>query len=525
MPRAAVVGDQLLPSAIRAIVGSDQGHAGSTPRPRRRHAGAMTETLTYKQLRRSRSDRMVAGVSGGLGRYFDVNPVLYRVGFVVLALLGGAGILIYLAAALVIPDEGQERVDRRAGVARAPQTGRGGCSGSRSSHRLGDRAALAGALLGRAASPGCSCSSPGSSCSPLGPRLWSEITTARARGRGGPAGAPPPAAAAARARSRSRPPCSACSSSRPACSASSPRRASTSRGRSRSRSRAGAVGVAVVVGAFLHLRVGGLVVIGALLGAAAILASTIDLKLDDGVGDRSYAPHDGRRRSTTRTSSASASSSSTSSNLALPPGEHHVITASVGIGHLLVTVPPGVAVHVESHVDWGDSERARERRQRPRRRPHDRPAGAARTRRCSSSTPTSAPARCEVKRAVAMTAMALPRLRQSADERVLAGVCGGIAEAIDVDPTLVRLVFALLALAGGAGIALYVGALALHARAALDRRCCRCCSPASLVLQRARALGSGDPRARADRGRARAALAPRRLAATRRAALARGARR
>ena len=69
----------------------------------------MTETLTYKQLRRSRSDRMVAGVSGGLGRYFDVNPVLYRVGFVVLALLGGAGILIYLAAALVIPDEGQEQ--------------------------------------------------------------------------------------------------------------------------------------------------------------------------------------------------------------------------------------------------------------------------------------------------------------------------------------------------------------------------------------------------------------------------------
>src|SRR5262245_46570424 len=69
----------------------------------------MTETVTYKQLRRSRSDQMVAGVSGGLGRYFDVNPVLYRVGFVVLALLGGAGILIYLAAALVIPDEGQEQ--------------------------------------------------------------------------------------------------------------------------------------------------------------------------------------------------------------------------------------------------------------------------------------------------------------------------------------------------------------------------------------------------------------------------------
>jgi signal transduction histidine kinase len=59
--------------------------------------------------------------------------------------------------------------------------------------------------------------------------------------------------------------------------------------------------------------------------------------------------------------------------------------------------------------------------------------------------------------------MALPRLRQSTHHRVLCGVCGGIAEAIDVDPTLVRLVFTLLALAGGAGIALY-GAIWLYMR-------------------------------------------------------------
>jgi len=51
---------------------------------------------------------MVAGVCGGLGRYFDVNPAYYRVGFVVLALIGGAGILIYLAALLVIPEEGED---------------------------------------------------------------------------------------------------------------------------------------------------------------------------------------------------------------------------------------------------------------------------------------------------------------------------------------------------------------------------------------------------------------------------------
>ena len=60
-----------------------------------------------RRLERSRSDRMVAGVAGGLARYFDIHPAVYRVGFVVLTLLGGAGIIIYLALALVMPDEGK----------------------------------------------------------------------------------------------------------------------------------------------------------------------------------------------------------------------------------------------------------------------------------------------------------------------------------------------------------------------------------------------------------------------------------
>ena len=70
-----------------------------------------THTLSdgnVRRLERSRSDRMVAGVAGGLARYFDIHPAVYRVGFVVLTLLGGAGILIYLALALVMPDEGKE---------------------------------------------------------------------------------------------------------------------------------------------------------------------------------------------------------------------------------------------------------------------------------------------------------------------------------------------------------------------------------------------------------------------------------
>jgi phage shock protein PspC (stress-responsive transcriptional regulator) len=66
-----------------------------------------TQIPDLERLQRSRSDRMLAGVCGGLARYFEIHPAVFRVGFVVLTLLGGAGILIYAAAALVMPDEGK----------------------------------------------------------------------------------------------------------------------------------------------------------------------------------------------------------------------------------------------------------------------------------------------------------------------------------------------------------------------------------------------------------------------------------
>ena len=72
------------------------------------HITDIPEIPEIRRLQRSRSDRMVAGVSGGLARYFEIHPAVFRVGFVVLTLLGGAGILIYAAAALVMPDEGKD---------------------------------------------------------------------------------------------------------------------------------------------------------------------------------------------------------------------------------------------------------------------------------------------------------------------------------------------------------------------------------------------------------------------------------
>jgi phage shock protein PspC (stress-responsive transcriptional regulator) len=68
----------------------------------------ITHTPQIKRLERT-SDKVIAGVCGGLGRYFDLSPAVFRLGLVVLTLLGGAGILVYLAAVLVMPAEGAEQ--------------------------------------------------------------------------------------------------------------------------------------------------------------------------------------------------------------------------------------------------------------------------------------------------------------------------------------------------------------------------------------------------------------------------------
>lgn len=68
---------------------SDPGPSADRPRP----------------LRRSRDDRVIGGVCGGLGRYLGVDPVLLRIAFVILAIAGGGGIVVYLVAWALIPAE------------------------------------------------------------------------------------------------------------------------------------------------------------------------------------------------------------------------------------------------------------------------------------------------------------------------------------------------------------------------------------------------------------------------------------
>lgn len=61
-----------------------------------------------RSLRRSAGDRLVAGVAGGLAQYLDVDVVVVRVAMVALALLGGLAVPIYLAAWLLVPEEGSD---------------------------------------------------------------------------------------------------------------------------------------------------------------------------------------------------------------------------------------------------------------------------------------------------------------------------------------------------------------------------------------------------------------------------------
>ena len=58
-----------------------------------------------RKLYRSRTDRKLAGVCGGLAQYFNVDATLIRVLFVALAVLGGSGLVIYLAMWAIVPNE------------------------------------------------------------------------------------------------------------------------------------------------------------------------------------------------------------------------------------------------------------------------------------------------------------------------------------------------------------------------------------------------------------------------------------
>lgn len=59
-----------------------------------------------KKLYRSRDERMIAGVAGGLGEFFSIDPTIVRLLFVLSVFFGvGAGLLVYIVLMLVVPEE------------------------------------------------------------------------------------------------------------------------------------------------------------------------------------------------------------------------------------------------------------------------------------------------------------------------------------------------------------------------------------------------------------------------------------
>ncbi len=58
---------------------------------------------SYKTLYRSEEDRLIGGVAGGLGEYFDIDPTIVRLIFILVTIFGGSGILVYLLLWIFIP--------------------------------------------------------------------------------------------------------------------------------------------------------------------------------------------------------------------------------------------------------------------------------------------------------------------------------------------------------------------------------------------------------------------------------------
>lgn len=59
--------------------------------------------MMSKRLYKSNENRIVNGVCGGVAEYFDIDPTLVRLGWVLFCALGGSGFLAYIIAAIIIP--------------------------------------------------------------------------------------------------------------------------------------------------------------------------------------------------------------------------------------------------------------------------------------------------------------------------------------------------------------------------------------------------------------------------------------
>lgn len=315
---------------------------------------------TPRRLVRSTSDRMVAGVAGGIAAYLDVDPVLVRIAFVLLTIAGGAGLLAYLVAWLLMPEEpwqpGQPvPVRARAGDGTPHRTlllvGLGAVllfvAADRPFFRNGGvwwalaLLAVGLVLLRRHEAAPTPPPSPGP---PPAVPTWDAATDPLLT----PLGTPVP----------------------------------TRHPREPGVARWVLAGLAVLAGVwalvgwplttFLALgvlaagvgavaalvvrRPGGasLVVVAALLAGTYVVASAVDLPWHGGVGERTWRPaqlQDVRSRYRLGVGDLVVDLR----DVAVPAGERRTVKASVGVGHVLVLVPDGATVRASAHSGIGQA--------------------------------------------------------------------------------------------------------------------------------------------------------------------------
>lgn len=365
----------------------DSGTAGATASPLPPSTGPAEPGRP--PLRRSRTDRKIAGVAGGLGRYTDIDPLVFRVVLAVLAVFGGSGILLYALGWLLIPEEGADesemerllhgRATSRAvaavllavvGVAAVGQlvgTGFGVGGGlalaavavaavlvSRSGHPAGAPGTPAPA--GPAAAPGAYGQTAGTAYTPAGAL---PATGSGTPPPGTPYGPPPPPAGSvppppAVPRERSLLGRVTVSVALLVAGALAAWNAATPHDVGAATVLAAAlavVGVGLLVGAFVG-RARGLVALGVVLLAATAVAASAHVHVDRSTGDRRWAPASvAEVHSPYRLGAGNAILDLR--DVVVPAGQTVHVVASVGAGRLQVIVPNDAGLDVKASANVG----------------------------------------------------------------------------------------------------------------------------------------------------------------------------
>lgn len=305
-----------------------------------------TGEAQLRRLTRTDDGRWLGGVASGLGSYFDVNPLVYRIVFAALTFAGGMGILLYIAAWLVIPAEGSADSIAVEGLRR---------------HR--DRPWLllgVGLLLLAAVTLGV-----GADIWDDGGDLWLAAVLAGTAllwwHFGGARDTAPDTVDAAASPGAPRPP------ARPSLVAPALGALLALAGVlgllaavdvwtvAADQALAAAVavvGVTIAVGAMTGRRVGALIPVGLVLLAAFGIAATTPTSVSTGVGERLERPLDAAALQRSYEFGLGEFRLDLSS-VALAEGETRV-DVSLGVGDLLVTVPDDVALEIDANAGIGE---------------------------------------------------------------------------------------------------------------------------------------------------------------------------